>query len=42
MAAVRRYGQGNAGEKMTIDAFIELIQEEIKSKKMLKANLKVD
>lgn len=42
MAAVRRYGQGNAGEKMSIDAFIELIQEEIKSKKMQKANLKED
>ncbi|MGI6119161.1 MAG: threonine--tRNA ligase [Desulfosporosinus sp.] len=32
--AVRRYGQGNAGEKMTVAAFIELIQEEIKSKKI--------
>ncbi|MBP1759421.1 MAG: threonyl-tRNA synthetase [Firmicutes bacterium] len=42
MAAVRRYGQGNAGEKMTVDAFIELIQEEIKSKKILKATPKED
>ena len=42
MAAVRRYGQGNAGEKMSIDEFIVLIQEEIKSKKMLKVNLKED
>jgi len=42
MAAVRRYGQGNAGEKMTIDEFILLIQEEIKSKKILKSNLKED
>ncbi|ODA39783.1 threonine--tRNA ligase [Desulfosporosinus sp. BG] len=38
--AVRRYGQGNAGEKMTVDAFISLIQEEIKSKKILKVDLK--
>ncbi|HBW37684.1 threonine--tRNA ligase [Desulfosporosinus sp. BICA1-9] len=42
MAAVRRYGQGNSGEKMSIDAFIMLIQEEIKSKKILKAYLKED
>lgn len=30
--AVRRYGQGNAGEKMTVEAFIDLIQTEIKNK----------
>lgn len=40
MVAVRRYGQGDAGEKMTVAAFISLIQEEIKSKKILKVNLK--
>ncbi|AET65869.1 threonyl-tRNA synthetase [Desulfosporosinus orientis DSM 765] len=38
--AVRRYGQGNAGVKMSMDEFIPLIQDEIKSKKMLKDNLK--
>ncbi len=38
--AVRRYGQGDAGEKMSVDEFSALIQEEIKSKKLLKANLK--
>ncbi|MFZ3132648.1 MAG: threonine--tRNA ligase [Desulfosporosinus sp.] len=32
MVALRRYGQGNAGEKMTVEAFTELLQEEIKSK----------
>lgn len=37
LAAVRRYGQENAGEKMSIDQFIELIQEEIKSKRVQKA-----
>ncbi|KJR45768.1 Threonyl-tRNA synthetase [Desulfosporosinus sp. I2] len=38
--AVRRYGQGDAGEKMSVDEFSALIQEEIKSKRLLKANLK--
>lgn len=33
--AVRRYGQGNSGEKMSVDEFIAMIQEEIKSKKTL-------
>lgn len=33
--AVRRYGQGNSGEKMSIDEFITMIQEEIASKKTL-------
>jgi threonyl-tRNA synthetase len=33
--AVRRYGQSNSGEKMTAAEFIDLIQEEIKSKKTL-------
>lgn len=32
--AVRRYGQGNAGEKMAVDDFIALIKEEIDSKKV--------
>ncbi|SDI42286.1 threonine--tRNA ligase [Desulfosporosinus hippei] len=40
MAAVRRYGQGDAGEKMSVDAFIALVQEEIASKKALKATSK--
>jgi threonyl-tRNA synthetase len=40
MAAVRRYGQGDSGEKMTVEAFISLIQEEIKSKRSLKVNPK--
>ena len=40
MVAVRRYGQGDAGEKMTVDEFIILIQAEIKSKQILKVNLK--
>ncbi|KGK86898.1 threonyl-tRNA synthetase [Desulfosporosinus sp. HMP52] len=40
MAAVRRYGQGDAGEKMSVDAFITLVQEEIASKKALKATSK--
>lgn len=38
--AVRRYGQGNAGSKMSMDEFIPLIQDEIKSKRMLKDSLK--
>ncbi|MDP4126588.1 MAG: His/Gly/Thr/Pro-type tRNA ligase C-terminal domain-containing protein, partial [Bacillota bacterium] len=38
MVAVRRYGQGDAGQKMTIDEFIALVQEEIKSKKVLKGS----
>ncbi|OLN27635.1 threonine--tRNA ligase [Desulfosporosinus metallidurans] len=38
MVAVRRYGQGNAGDKMTVEEFIALIQEEIKSKKVLKVS----
>lgn len=33
--AVRRYGQSNSGEKMTVDEFIAMIQEEIASKKTL-------
>ncbi|SHN87600.1 threonine--tRNA ligase [Desulfitobacterium chlororespirans] len=33
--AVRRYGQGNAGEKLSVAEFIALIQEEIASKKQL-------
>jgi threonyl-tRNA synthetase len=37
--AVRRYGQGDAGEKMTVNEFIELIQDDIKSKKLLQGNL---
>ena len=32
MVAVRRYGQGDAGEKMTVEVFTALLQEEIKSK----------
>ncbi|HVJ49418.1 threonine--tRNA ligase [Desulfitobacterium sp.] len=32
--AVRRYGQDNSGEKMSIPEFITMIQEEIKSKKL--------
>ena len=40
MVAVRRYGQGDAGEKMTVEMFISLIQEEIKSKKLLNVKLK--
>jgi threonyl-tRNA synthetase len=39
MVALRRYGQGNAGEKMTIEAFTELLQEEIKSKIIYKVIL---
>lgn len=35
MVAVRRYGQSNSGEKMTVDEFIAMIQEEIASKKTL-------
>ena len=38
MVAVRRYGQGDAGEKMTAEEFIALIHEEIKSKKVLKVS----
>ncbi|NMA68073.1 MAG: threonine--tRNA ligase [Desulfitobacterium sp.] len=33
--AVRRYGQGNAGEKLSVDEFIALVKEEIASKKRL-------
>lgn len=33
--AVRRYGQGNSGEKMSIDEFITMIKEEIASKRVL-------
>lgn len=33
--AVRRYGQGNAGEKLSVDEFIALIKEEIANKKRL-------
>lgn len=32
MVAVRRYGQGDAGEKMTVEAFIALVQAEIRGK----------
>jgi threonyl-tRNA synthetase len=42
MVAVRRYAQGDAGEKMMVEAFIALLQEEIKSKQILKVNLKED
>jgi threonyl-tRNA synthetase len=38
--AVRRYGQENAGEKMSVEEFCTLIQEEIKSKKLLQASPK--
>lgn len=34
--AVRRYGQDNSGEKLGVDEFIALIQEEIKSKKIVR------
>jgi Threonyl-tRNA synthetase len=37
-AAVRRYGQGDAGEKMTVEEFIALVQGDIKSKKVLKVS----
>ena len=40
MVAVRRYGQGDGGEKMMIDEFIALIQEEIKTKKTLTVSSK--
>lgn len=33
--AVRRYGQSNSGEKMSVAEFIALVQEEIESKKTL-------
>jgi threonyl-tRNA synthetase len=33
--AVRRYGQSNSGEKMTVSEFITMIQEEIANKKTL-------
>ncbi|MGE4273757.1 MAG: threonine--tRNA ligase [Desulfitobacterium sp.] len=33
--AVRRYGQSNAGEKLSVAEFIAMIQEEIKDKKQL-------
>lgn len=33
--AVRRYGQANAGEKLSVAEFIALVQEEIASKKQL-------
>ncbi|HZK55838.1 MAG TPA: threonine--tRNA ligase [Desulfosporosinus sp.] len=32
MVAVRRYGQGDAGEKMTVESFIALVQAEIRGK----------
>lgn len=35
--AVRRYGQGNSGEKMTVTEFIAMLQEEVASKKMLQS-----
>ncbi|WP_088224603.1 threonine--tRNA ligase [Desulfosporosinus sp. FKB] len=35
--AVRRYGQGDAGEKMTVDEFVNLVQDDIKNKKLLTA-----
>lgn len=38
--AVRRYGQENAGEKMTVEDFIVLVQEDIKNKKVLKVSPK--
>jgi threonyl-tRNA synthetase len=40
MVAVRRYGQGDSGEKMTVDEFISLVKAEIKSKNILKVDLK--
>jgi len=33
-AAVRRYGQNDAGEKMPLDDFVKLIKEEIETKKV--------
>lgn len=33
--AVRRYGQVNSGEKMSVSEFITMVQEEVKGKKML-------
>ncbi|MDA8228347.1 MAG: threonine--tRNA ligase [Desulfitobacterium hafniense] len=33
--AVRRYGQGNSGEKMSVKDFISLVEDEIKSKKRI-------
>lgn len=36
MVAVRKYGQEDAGEKMMTDEFVALVQEEIRSKKVLK------
>ncbi|MHB1654430.1 MAG: threonine--tRNA ligase [Desulfitobacteriaceae bacterium] len=38
--AVRRYGQGNAGEKLSVDSFIALIQEEIRNRKSALPGLK--
>lgn len=38
--AVRRYGQGNAGEKMTVEEFIDRVQEDIRSKRVLKVSSK--
>lgn len=35
--AVRRYGQGNSGEKMAVTEFIAMLQEEVASKKMLQS-----
>lgn len=33
--AVRRYGEGNSGEKMTLAEFIALIEDEVKNKKRI-------
>jgi len=40
MVAVRRYGQGDAGEKMTVEAFIALLQAEIKGKTIHQVDIK--
>jgi len=40
MVAVRRYGQKDAGEKMTVEAFITLVQEEIKDKTIHQVDIK--
>lgn len=40
MVAVRRYGQGDAGEKMTVEEFTELLQAEIKNKIIHKVCIK--
>lgn len=36
--AVRRYGQGNSGEKMTVEELIDLVLENIHNKKLLKVS----